>query len=98
MAWSQGRDEEVPRTKRWKTPGFLHQEEEAGPVEETVTEARGMQSGGQHTVLAEGGEQAFLAVQALQMPLRPLSPESHLRPSRENERGCGNARGQEGEH
>lgn len=46
VAWSQGRDEEVPRTKRWKTPGFLHQEEEAGPVEETVTEARGMQSGG----------------------------------------------------
>lgn len=42
----------------------------------------------QQTVLVEGGKQTFLAVQALQMALHPLSPESHLGLSRENERGC----------
>lgn len=83
----------MPRTKRWKTLGFLNQEEGGRPAEEPVTEARGMLSGGQQTVRVEGGEQTLLAVQALQMPLHPLSPESRLRPSIENERGCVQCRG-----
>lgn len=48
-----------------------------------MIEARGMLSGGQQAVRVEGGEQTFL-LQALQVPLHPLSPESHLRPSIEN--------------
>lgn len=69
----------MPRTKNWKTLWFLNQDDEARPAEETVTEARGMLSGGQQT---------FLAEQVLQMPLHPLYSESHLRSSIKNECGC----------